>query len=257
MKYTECPICNKQVANNSYARHIQAHEKPPRYARTLDHDGLNCKYCNKLHNSRKSLAQHEIRCSKNTSELKIECPDNFKTVIPWNKGLTKETDVRVAKNAQATSDVLQAKIESGWKPFFATDEYWTDKMRAQRSAEKIKLYNEHPELHPNRRLASNKIMSYPEQIAANWLSAHNISFVPQYQTVFYDKKRFVDFFIEAHNLYIEIDGEYWHAKSAEKDEAKDLFALQEQGITTLRVKPKLGVELQLEQFFVDNINAQK
>jgi very-short-patch-repair endonuclease len=251
MKYTECPICNKQVANNSYARHIQAHEKPPRYARTLDHDGLNCKYCNKLHKSRKSLAQHEIRCSKNTSELKIECPTNFKTITPWNKGLTKETDIRVAKSAQTTSEVLQAKIASGWKPFFATDDYWTDEVRAKRSAEKVKFYSERPELHPNKLLASNKNMSYPEQVAASWLSKHNIAFVPQYQTTFYDKKRFVDFFIKDYKLYIEIDGEYWHSNSVEIDEAKDLFALQEQGIITLRIKPKLGVEQQLEQFFIN------
>ena len=92
-------------------------------------------------------------------------------------------------------------------------------------------------------------MSYPEQVAASWLSKHNIAFVPQYQTTFYDKKRFVDFFIKDYKLYIEIDGEYWHNNSVEIDEAKDLFALQEQGILTLRIKPKLGVEQQLEQFF--------
>lgn len=253
MKYTICSICNKQIANNNYAKHVKTHEKPARYSRSLDHDGLNCKYCNKLCKNRNSLAQHEIRCSKNTSVLKVERHANFISAPAWNKGLTKETDERVAKSAETTSKILQQKVADGWKPFFATDEYWTEEIRAKRSVDKVQFYEEHPEMHPNRKLASNKIMTYPEQVAANWLSSHSISFEYQYKTVFNEKKRFVDFFLPAYNLYIEIDGEYWHAKNKDKDYAKDLFALQVQGITTFRIKPKLGVEKQLEQFFkLDN-----
>ena len=133
--------------------------------------------------------------------------------------------------------------------FFATDDYWTEEMRAQRSEEKIQLFKEHPELHPNRRLASNKVMTYPEQVAADWLTNHSINYIYQYKTAFNDKSRYVDFYLEEFNLYIEIDGEYWHAQHEDRDTAKDLFALENQGIKTLRIKPKLGVENQLEQYF--------
>ena len=123
MKYTICPICNKQISNCNYAKHLNAHEKPPRYTRSLDHEGLICKYCCKLCKNKNSLAQHEIRCSKNTSVDKIETPVNFKTMTPWNKGLTKDTDSRVAHNAEMCKKTLQQKVAAGWKPFFATDAY--------------------------------------------------------------------------------------------------------------------------------------
>jgi very-short-patch-repair endonuclease len=247
VKYTICPICNKQVTNNNYAKHIEAHNKPSRYLHSLDHDDLNCKYCGKLCKNKNSLAQHEIRCVSNSNRIQVL--GNQTSRSAWNKGLTKETDVRVAKNAESVSKTLRQKVSDGWKPFFATDDYWTDEMRSQRSVEKVQLFKEHPELHPNRRLASNKVMNYPEQVAATWLSDHNISYEYQFKTVFNNKSRYVDFYVADYKLYIEIDGEYWHANSQDKDAAKDLFALQNQGITTLRIKPKPGVEKQLNEFF--------
>ena len=249
MKYSTCPICARQIANNSYNKHIAAHDKPSRYLRPLDHDGLNCKYCGKLCKNRNSLAQHEIRCKANDNALKIVTSGNKLSHPAWNKGLTKETDERVAKTAENVSKTLQQKVTDGWKPFFATEEFWTEEMRTKRSEEKIQLFKEHPELHPNRRLASNKVMTYPEQIAANWLTKHNINYAYQYKTAFNDKSRYVDFYLEEFKLYIEIDGEYWHSQHEDKDKAKDLFALENQGIKTLRIKPKLGVENQLEQYF--------
>lgn len=249
MKYSICPICSRQIANNSYNKHIAAHSKPVRYLRSLDHDGLNCQYCNKLCKNRNSLAQHEIRCSANDSPTKVATRGNTVSHTAWNKGLTKETDERIAKSAENVSKTLQQKVADGWKPFFATDDFWTEEARHKRSEEKIQLFKEHPELHPNRRLASNKTMSYPERVASDWLTAHGITYVYQYKTTFKDKSRYVDFFLEDYKLYIEIDGEYWHSKYEEKDIAKDLFALESQGIETLRIKPKLGVEKQLAQYF--------
>ena len=247
MKYTICPVCNRQISNANYNKHLKAHDKPPRYHQSVDHEGLNCKYCAKLCKNKNSLAQHEIRCSKNPNKLAV--PENLLSSPSWNKGLTKDTDERVAKNAASVSITLQQKVSDGWKPFFATDDFWTEEMRAKRSEEKIQLFKEHPELHPNRRLASNKIMTYPEQVAADWLTKHNISYTYQYKTAFDDKSRYVDFYLEAFKLYIEIDGEYWHSQHKDKDAAKDLFALENQGISTLRIKPKLGIEKQLEQYF--------
>lgn len=249
MKYNTCPICSRQISNSNYSKHVAAHDTPPRYLRSVDHDGLNCKYCDKLCKNKNSLAQHEIRCSKNNSLLKVEPFGNVISHQAWNKGLTKETDVRVAKNAVSVSKTLQQKVADGWKPFFATDEFWTEEMRTKRSEEKIQFFKDHPELHPNRRLASNKVMTYPEKIAADWLSKHNIKYVYQYKTAFNDKSRYVDFYLEDYKLYIEIDGEYWHSQYENTDAAKDLFALESQGINTLRIKPKLGIEKQLKQYF--------
>jgi hypothetical protein len=51
-----------------------------------------CKYCGKICKNNNSLAQHEIRCPKNNN--RIPCPS-------WNKGKTKETDVRVRQQSEA------------------------------------------------------------------------------------------------------------------------------------------------------------
>lgn len=92
-------------------------------------------------------------------------------------------------------------------------------------------------------------MTYPEKITADWLDSKQIKYTYQYKTVFGSKSRYVDFYLEYYNLYIEIDGEYWHEKDTDKDAAKDKFALEIQHITTLRIKPKLGVIKQLESYF--------
>ena len=256
-----CTSCGREISKSNFNRHQLAHLNNPKafldksnYA--LTHEGLTCQFCGKECKNRNSLCNHERLCKLNPNhQLSSFVALNEKIrrgeVKQWNAGLTKDTDERVAKNAESLSSALQQKVSAGWKPYFASDEFWTADMRAQKSAEKIQLFKEHPELHPNRKLASNKSMSYPEQITANWLSDHNISYECQYRTVFNDKNRYVDFYLADYKLYIEVDGEYWHAKSTEIDAAKDLFALQKQGINTLRIKPKLGIEKQLSQFFAE------
>ena len=148
MKYSICPICSRQIANNSYNKHVAAHEKPQRYLRSVDHDGLNCKYCGRLCKNRNSLAQHEIRCKANDSTLKVIVPGNKLSHTAWNKGLTKETDERVAKTAENVSKTLQQKVTDGWKPFFATNDFWTEEMRAAPIAE-IRLRNQTAPNHRN------------------------------------------------------------------------------------------------------------
>ena len=108
MKYTICPVCSRQISNSNYSKHINAHEKPKRYAGSVDHDGLNCKYCGKLGKNKNSLAQHEIRCPSNLNRLAT--PGNLLTHPAWNKGLTKDIDIRVAKNADSVKNTLQQNV---------------------------------------------------------------------------------------------------------------------------------------------------
>lgn len=59
-----------------------------------------CKYCGKQCKNKNSLAQHEIRCKENPN--RIRCQNNLNSLgkIPWNKGLTKETDERIKNQAE-------------------------------------------------------------------------------------------------------------------------------------------------------------
>lgn len=106
--YLNCPICNRLISRNNLKKHLHSHETHPDYQKSLakrqsvDHDGLECKYCGKLCKNKLSLSQHEVRCKKNSNH-KI-CKGNsyaLKEYVKkngvWNKGLNKEIDPRVAK----------------------------------------------------------------------------------------------------------------------------------------------------------------
>jgi very-short-patch-repair endonuclease len=112
-----------------------------------------------------------------------------------------------------------------------------------------KFYSEHPEAHPNRKLANNRSkMSYPEKIVYDWLTEKNISF--EHNKLIRTKTitRYVDFYLKANNLIIEVDGEFWHNRKIEKDKKKD-FEAEEAGYTTLRIKAKERIIDRLNDFF--------
>lgn len=60
-----------------------------------------CSYCGKECYGQNSLRQHEIRCKCNPNKIEYSIP-GFNNIgrIPWNKGLTKETDNRVNAGAE-------------------------------------------------------------------------------------------------------------------------------------------------------------
>lgn len=119
MKYRKlkCPICGYFIGNNNYSRHIAICDgtyipkelKSPVYR--VDHDGLNCKFCNKLCHNLNSLTQHELRCSKNPDKLK----NNFAEYIKENrKGKTKYN----CDDAMKQSETLRKKYLDGYiSPF--------------------------------------------------------------------------------------------------------------------------------------------
>lgn len=59
---------------------------------------MKCKYCDKECKNKNSLAQHECRCKDNPNRIVIK--GNRQSHQAWNKGLTKDTDNRVAKMGQ-------------------------------------------------------------------------------------------------------------------------------------------------------------
>lgn len=123
---------------------------------------------------------------------------------------------------------------------------WTQERRQAQSEHKKKFYSEHPEQHPNRKLAGNRgKMTYPEQLVNDWLIAHSIEFVHNYHYTTDKFNRYVDFCLVGQNIFIEVDGEHWHQDKT-FDEAKDLDA-QQHGIKTIRIKPKLNIIEQLEK----------
>ena len=160
----------------------------------------------------------------------------------WNKGLTKETCERVKLNAEHVSIAMRESAACKYDHAAI----WTEERRKEQSERKKKLYSEHPEKHPNRKLAGNRgKMTYPEQLVNDWLTEHTIKFLHNYQYITDKFNRYVDFYLVEQNIFIEVDGEYWHQDKT-LDEAKDFDALQHD-IKTIRIKPKYNVIEQLEQ----------
>ena len=126
---------------------------------------------------------------------------------------------------------------------------WTPERRKLQSEAKKKLYKEHPEKHPNRKLANNRQqMSYPEKLVYDWLTTQNIEFIHQRKI----DKYYVDFNIGS--LCIEVDGKYFHHK--EYDIKRDKI-ITDLGFTIRRVSAsniiKHGASIVLDQSIPDDI----
>ena len=91
---TNCNL-QKHIAANKCQNYIRRQN-----AYKLDHDDLVCKFCGKECKNTNSLIQHEIRCSKNPNRKNYSVVGfNNCGKQAWNKGLTAETDERVARNS--------------------------------------------------------------------------------------------------------------------------------------------------------------
>jgi hypothetical protein len=62
---------------------------------------MNCKFCNKECKNLNSLRNHERLCPHNSERVYVSHTTKEKGYTAWNKGLSKETDGRVAKNAES------------------------------------------------------------------------------------------------------------------------------------------------------------
>jgi very-short-patch-repair endonuclease len=186
-----------------------------------------CKHCTKECKSLNSLRNHERLCPKNVERNYVS---HTKGIQPWNKGLTKESDDRVAKNAAAVSVAMKRK---------PSRMIWTEERRKAKSDWRKQLHIDHPETHPNRRLSGNrKKMSYPEQVAYNYLTRYNITFEHNKKI----DKYYPDFVIG--NIVIEIDGAHWHDK--EKDKIRDAI-LTAQGYKVFRIDSKENIEERIKE----------
>lgn len=190
---------------------------------------MKCSYCEKVCISANSLRNHERTCPENPLRV---YKNGMTGKTPWNKGLSKETDNRVANHA-AILKGRPSKIE------------WTPERRMRVSQWMKQRHIDMPETHVNRRLANNRNkMTYPEQVAFDWLVKNNIQFEHQKKI----SKYFVDFCIG--NVVIEIDGEHWHPIGNEKDALRDK-EISQHGFTVYRIRSKDRIEESLTNILRD------
>lgn len=112
VKKVICEVCGTTISASNVSKHLRRHEthqetfEKSKYA--LTHDGLSCQFCGKEWKNRNSLCNHERQCKANpnrqTSGFAIHNQRVHEgTAQVWNKGLTKQTDKRVAISAEKLS----------------------------------------------------------------------------------------------------------------------------------------------------------
>jgi very-short-patch-repair endonuclease len=189
---------------------------------------LICKHCESERKNLNSLRNHERTCPSNKDRIYVS---HTQGKTAWNKGLSKETDSRVAQYSKTLAVVNKGRPNTT---------VWTYEMRKAKSEWRKQLHIDHPETHPNRKLAGNrKKMSYPEQVAFDYLTGTGVQFEHNKKI----GKYFPDFVIG--NLIIEIDGKQWH-KDKEKDTQRDLI-LNSHGYTVIRISTDENIESKLEE----------
>lgn len=103
-----CELCNQEISKSNYSKHLRRHRNHPESFESpkyrVDHDGLQCQFCGKECKNSNSLRNHERLCKDNPDKQLSSFIEYNKNVQKgnrsvWNKGLTKETDVRVLRSA--------------------------------------------------------------------------------------------------------------------------------------------------------------
>ncbi len=219
----ECEICHKLISKSNLSKHLRGHEKHPEQylheTQSVQHDGLNCIYCNKLCKNKNSLAQHECRCNKNPNKIAVVVTNSGRSHTAWNRGLTKETDERVAK----ASEAIKRRHEAGLYDY-------SKNKHTQETKEKIRQQKLALCAQQGTNLCGKGLRGYYKgyYCQSSWELAyviynleHNIVFERNKKCFKYildgiERSYFPDFYIPATDTYIEIKG-YYDRKTKEKE----------------------------------------
>lgn len=228
----KCPLCGrsfnsgKQLSHHKfYCSQKTLEERTSKSFNELQ-DDLFCQFCNKQCHSRNSLLNHERACKLNPNRVEWHLV-HYNTSHPaWNKGLTADTDERVAKFTTSIN-----------KYYETHDGCWLGKTHSEESKLKIgagvkqSLIN-NPDMVPYKRNHSSQ-ESYPETYFKDLFEKENINLIYHYRINTYE----LDFCDVNKKIDIEIDGEqhYLDSKIIESDKRRNEF-LESQGWKIIRIR---------------------
>lgn len=180
-------------------------------------DDLFCQYCGRQCKNLNSLKTHEVRCKNNSNRIISKGNSGVtKGHKSWNKGLTKDTDIRIYNASIKISNIL-----SGRKKRHLTES------EKKNLSEKRNQYLINNGLN---RWSNYKDESYAEQYFA---SVFPERFVRQYHILSY----LIDFADVDNKIAYEIDGEqhYNMQERIDSDIKRDNLLL-EKGWKTIRIR---------------------
>jgi hypothetical protein len=196
-------------------------------------DDLFCQHCGKQCKNLNSLTQHEVRCKQNPNAIlvkdnlykyRLQHQSNTLTFIPWNKGLTKDTDDRVKKYGETHHNRhVKGEIKT-WCDGLTKETDERIKKYAFKISETIASKIEDGDWHcQNRKRIEYKgeiFDSEWEYEFAKFLDLHKIKWnrrIPPFIYIYENSEHryFPDLYLPEHDLYIEIKG-----RCTDKDKAK-------------------------------------
>lgn len=152
---------------------------------------FNCKFCNREFSSNRGRSLHQIRCELNPNRRNIEGHP------AWNKGLTAETDYRVAKRRYKIRDRLNSgDLTLGGKPH-------SEETKKKLSEIRKKYLQEHPENHVWKR--NSKFKSEPCEHLKKELREKGVFFVEEFEPMS-DRYFSIDIAFPSLLIGIEING---------------------------------------------------
>ena len=188
----------------------------------IKYNDLFCKFCGKECKNKKSLIQHEIRCKDNPNRVDLSYMDkihsNNKGRIPWNKGLTKETDERIKKYSLKQKLKIEKFGHTGCFGLKGDKNIACKKEVREKISCTAKLYHS---THENLKVGKGKRGWYKGiYCQSSWELAyviyqleHNVNIIRNKRgfSYFWNNKEhtyFPDFYLPDINQYVEIKGYY-------------------------------------------------
>lgn len=220
-----CQFCEKSVSKSNLAKHEASCKEKQARPSYLPIDGsLTCTFCGKHCNNKNSLVNHSRLCVANPqrkltgglmlfNERRKVAPE-----LSWNKGLTKDTDIRVKKISEGLLEYYTTHPGTG------TGRIWSEESRQKVSAAATKsnlTKFERPSGKGHRGYYKNIYCQSSWELAyVIYCFDHNIEFkrnTDHFKYEFGGKIRnyFPDFYLMATSTYIEIKG-YNDARSKAK-----------------------------------------
>lgn len=170
---------------------------------------MKCQHCNKKCKNKNSHTNHQRLCPENPNRV---YKNGMVGKIPWNKGLVKENDIRVAAYANSLTGRQSTSV-------------WTTEMRKTQSdiaksngsggyrpnaghSQKFKVtdsFGNEVTLQSSYELLCSEILDH---LQIKWIRPKSLK---------YDGKRyFPDFYLPEHDLYLDPKNEYLAKQDAKK-----------------------------------------
>lgn len=164
-------FCSKHCRCSFNAKKVKHHKKPNNFGQKKAPYGTwKCRVCNKIFDTKQQLWKH----------LHANHPDNIKEFhgkgsIPWNKGLTKNTDKRIAMSS--------AKIIEGYKSgrltHYFKGKHHSENYKKMMSIKRSEYLANNPDKHPWKKLS--KFKSIPCEFFKSVLRENGCIFEEEYK----------------------------------------------------------------------------